>query len=127
MSGCGNGATVEPLRHRQTKGAANRYARPTATAPHSYSTDEKGGVLAGHGRVLAARRLGLEEVPTITLDHLTEAERRAFMFADNRLGELASWDDERLGLELEELKSLDLDFSIEATGFELNEIDQRIG
>ncbi len=88
--------------------------------------DEKGGVLAGHGRVLAARRLGLEEVPTITLDHLTEAERRAFMFADNRLGELASWDDERLGLELEELKSLDLDFALSATGFELGEIDLRI-
>jgi len=89
--------------------------------------DEKGRVLAGHGRVLAARRLGLKEVPTIALDHLTEAEARAFMIADNRLGELASWDDGRLGLELEELKSLDLDFSIEATGFELNEIDLRIG
>ncbi len=58
--------------------------------------DEKGGVLAGHGRVLAARRLGLEEVPAIALDHLNEAERRAFMIADNRLGELASWDDGRL-------------------------------
>jgi ParB-like nuclease family protein len=60
--------------------------------------DEKGGVLAGHGRVLAARRLGLKEVPTIALDHMTEAESRAFMIADNRLGELASWDDGRLGL-----------------------------
>jgi ParB-like chromosome segregation protein Spo0J len=88
--------------------------------------DEKGGVLAGHGRVLAARRLKLEEVPTITLDHLTEAERRAFMIADNRLGELASWDDARLGLELEELKTLDLDFALSATGFELGEIDLRI-
>ena len=89
--------------------------------------DEKGGVLAGHGRVLAARRLGLKEVPTIALDHLSETQARAFMIADNRLGELASWDDARLGLELEELKSLDLDFSIEATGFELKEIDLRIG
>ncbi len=89
--------------------------------------EEKGRVLAGHGRVLAARRLRLKEVPTITLDHLTEAQTRAFMIADNRLGELASWDDGRLGLELEELKSLDLDFSIEATGFELSEIDLRIG
>ena len=62
--------------------------------------DGKGGVLAGHGRLLAARRLGLEEVPTITLDHLDEARRRAFMIADNRLAELASWDDGRLGLEL---------------------------
>src|SRR5271166_5080199 len=88
--------------------------------------DEKGGVLAGHGRVLAARRLGLKEVPTITVDHLTESESRAFMIADNRLAELASWDDGRLGLELLELKTLDLDFSIEATGFELSEIDPRI-
>jgi hypothetical protein len=57
---------------------------------------------------------------------LNEAERRAFMIADNRLSELASWDEGRLGLELEELKSLDLDFTIEATGFEVSEIDLRI-
>ena len=88
--------------------------------------DEKGFMLAGHGRLLAAKRLGLEEAPAITLGHLNEAERRAFMIADNRLGELASWDEGRLGLELEELKSLDLDFTIEATGFEVSEIDLRI-
>ena len=88
--------------------------------------DRTGAVLAGHGRVLAARRLGLREVPTIALDHLSEAERRAFMIADNRLAELASWDDRRLGVELEALKSLDLDFSIEATGFELDEIELKI-
>ena len=88
--------------------------------------DGKGGVLAGHGRLLAARRLGLREVPTITLDHLSEAQARAFMLADNRLGELASWDDGRLGVELQELKSLDLDFALEATGFELSEIELRI-
>ena len=85
--------------------------------------DGKGGVLAGHGRLLAARRLGLREVPTITLDHLSEAQARAFMLADNRLGELASWDGGRLGVELQELKSLDLDFALEATGFELSEIE----
>ncbi len=88
--------------------------------------DAKGGVLAGHGRLLAARRLGLGYVPTITLDHLDGAERRAFMIADNRLGELASWDEGRLAIELDGLKSLDLDFSIEATGFEMKEIDLRI-
>lgn len=81
--------------------------------------DGKGGVLAGHGRLLAARRLGLREVPTITLDHLSEAQARAFMLADNRLGELASWDGGRLGVELQELKSLDLDFALEATGLSL--------
>ncbi len=52
--------------------------------------DGEGGVLAGHGRVLAARRLGLKEAPTIVIDHLDEARRRAFMIADNRLAELAS-------------------------------------
>jgi hypothetical protein len=83
--------------------------------------DGNGGVLAGHGRVLAARRLGLKEVPTIALDHLTEGQRRAFMIADNRLGELASWDEVRLGLELKGLKILDLDFSLSATGFELSD------
>ncbi|MGA9850269.1 MAG: hypothetical protein WBQ45_21860, partial [Roseiarcus sp.] len=76
--------------------------------------------------LLAARRLGLREVPTITLDHLSEAQARAFMLADNRLGELASWDGGRLGVELQELKSLDLDFALEATGFELSEIELRI-
>jgi hypothetical protein len=88
--------------------------------------DGRGGVLAGHGRLLAARRLGHKEVPTLTLDHLDEAGRRAFMIADNRLGELAFWDNGRLGVELGELKSLDLDFRIEATGFALKEIDLRI-
>ena len=88
--------------------------------------DGRGGVLAGHGRLLAARRLRLKEVPTLALDHLDEAQRRAFMIADNRLGELAAWDNGRLGVELAELKSLDLDFRIEATGFALNEIDLRI-
>jgi hypothetical protein len=88
--------------------------------------DGKGAVLAGHGRVLAARRLGLSEVPTIALEHLSQAERRAFMIADNRLAELASWDDRRLGVELKALKGLDLDFSIEATGFELEEIELKI-
>jgi ParB-like nuclease domain len=88
--------------------------------------DEKGGVLAGHGRLLAAKRLRLREAPTIALGHLNEAQRRAFVIADNRLGEVASWDDGRLGAELKELKSLDLDFGIELTGFEMSEIDLRI-
>jgi|HubBroStandDraft_1064217.scaffolds.fasta_scaffold53736_3 hypothetical protein len=88
--------------------------------------DEKGGVLAGHGRLLAAKRLGLREAPTITLGHLNEARRRAFVIADNRLSELASWDQALLGAELKELKSLDLDFGVELTGFEMSEIDLRI-
>jgi ParB-like chromosome segregation protein Spo0J len=89
--------------------------------------DGEGGVLAGHGRVLAARRLGLKEAPTIVIDHLDEARRRAFMIADNRLAELASWDGVRLGLELDALRKLNPDFALRATGFELREIDLRIG
>jgi ParB-like chromosome segregation protein Spo0J len=83
-------------------------------------------VIAGHGRVLAAKHLGLTEVPTIRLDHLTEAQRRAFMIADNRLTEIAVWDDRLLAEQLKELASVDLDFDIEATGFDLGEIDFRI-
>ena len=83
-------------------------------------------VIAGHGRVLAAKQLGLTEVPTIRLDHLTEVQRRAFMIADNRLTEIAVWDDRLLAEQLKELASVDLDFDIEATGFDLGEIDFRI-
>jgi len=66
-------------------------------------------VIAGHGRVLAAKHLGLTEVPTIRLDHLTESQRRAFMIADNRLTEIAVWDDRLLAEQLKELASVDLD------------------
>jgi ParB-like chromosome segregation protein Spo0J len=83
-------------------------------------------VIAGHGRVLAAKHLGLTEVPTIRLDHLMEVQRRAFMIADNRLTEIAVWDDRLLAEQLKELASVDLDFDIEATGFDLGEIDFRI-
>jgi DNA modification methylase len=62
-------------------------------------------------------------VPTISLEHLSEAQARAFMIADNRLTEIASWDDRLLGEQLRELSELDLDFSLEVTGFEMAEID----
>ena len=65
--------------------------------------NEKGVVLAGHGRLRAAQRLGLEEVPTIVVKHLTEELQRAFMLADNRLAELAGWDEDLLRVELQEL------------------------
>ena len=110
---------------RQVAGIADSIAAFGFNVP--LLVDRKGGVLAGHARLLAARRLGLEEVPTITLEHLDEAGRRAFMIADNRLAELASWDGPRLALELRELESLDLDFALSTTGFELDEIDLRIG
>ena len=83
-------------------------------------------VIAGHGRLLACRELGMTEVPTLCLEHLTEAQIRAFMIADNRLTEIASWDDQLLAEQLQELSLLDLDFDIEVTGFEMGEIDLRI-
>jgi DNA modification methylase len=83
-------------------------------------------VIAGHGRVLACRELGWTEVPTIRLDHLDEAQKRAFMIADNRLTEISQWDDKLLAEQLRELSLLDLEFSLDATGFEIGEIDLRI-
>src|ERR1700730_10411719 len=83
-------------------------------------------VIAGHGRVLAARELGYGEVPTIDLGHLNEAQKRAFMIADNRLTEVSVWNDRLLAESLKYLATLDLDFSIEATGFAMAEIDLRI-
>ena len=83
-------------------------------------------VIAGHGRILACREVGWTEVPTLCLDHLTAAQARAFMIADNRLTEIATWDDRVLAQQLKDLSLLGLDFSLELTGFEMGEIDLRI-
>ena len=80
-------------------------------------------VLAGHGRIEAAKRLGFQEVPTISIHHLSESQRRAFVIADNRLAEQASWDEKLLAEQFRELCEVELDFDLEATGFELGEID----
>jgi DNA modification methylase len=83
-------------------------------------------VIAGHGRVMAARLLGWNEVPIIRLDHLSEDQAKAFMIADNRLTENSLWDERILAEQLKELSVLELDFSLEVTGFEMGEIDLRI-
>jgi ParB-like chromosome segregation protein Spo0J len=88
--------------------------------------DQYGNLLAGHGRVLAARRLGLREIPVIRLEHLTPEQARAFSVADNRLSEASSWDERLLGEVLRDLASVELDFDLEATGFTMGEIDLRI-
>jgi len=88
--------------------------------------DRYGNVIAGHGRLLAARELGMTEVPTLCLDHLTPAQQRAFRICDNRLSEIATWDDRLLAEELKDLSLLGLDFSLEVTGFDMGEIDLRI-
>ncbi|WP_321471449.1 DNA methyltransferase [uncultured Paludibaculum sp.] len=83
--------------------------------------DSAAGVIAGHGRLQAARKLGLTEVPVIVLDHLDENARRAFLIADNRLGELAGWDSEMLALELKGLADAGFDSTL--AGFDQKEID----
>jgi DNA modification methylase len=83
-------------------------------------------VIAGHGRIEAARLLGLQIVPTISLEHLSEAQIRAFMIADNRLTENATWNQSLLAEQFKELSELELDFSLEVTGFEMGEIDVMI-
>ena len=85
--------------------------------------DGSGRVIAGHGRLEAAKPLGIERVPAICLADMTEAQVRAYVIADNRLAELAGWDDELLALELQALTKIDLDFDIEITGFDTPEID----
>lgn len=83
-------------------------------------------IIAGHGRYEAAKLLDLPDVPVIRLEHLTEAQAKSYMLADNKLTDRSSWNDRELALQLKELSDLAIDFEIEATGFELPEIDFRI-
>lgn len=89
--------------------------------------DKDGVIIAGHGRVSAAKFLGLETVPVICLEHMSEAEKRAYILADNKLAEKAGWDSEILAIELQNLLDFDLDFDFSITGFEMPEIDVLIG
>lgn len=83
-------------------------------------------ILCGHGRVEAAKLLGLSQIPVIALNHLTKEQAKAFAIADNRLTENASWNETLLGEIFLELSNLDLSFSLEDTGFSMAEIDLRI-
>jgi len=83
--------------------------------------DENYRIIAGHGRVSAAKLLGWTQVPMLRIEHLSEAEKRAYILADNRLAEDAGWDQDMLAIELQGL--IELDFSIELTGFEMAEVD----
>ena len=84
--------------------------------------DGGGGIIAGHGRVLAARKLGMSEVPCIRLEHLTDAQKRAYVIADNRLALNSGWDTEMLKVEFSDLQ--ELGFDLELTGFDLDEIKE---
>ena len=79
-------------------------------------------IIAGHGRLLAASRLGMETVPVIRLGHLSETQRRALVIADNRLAEAAGWDEEMLAIELQAL--MEEDFNLDITGFDAAEVDK---
>jgi ParB-like chromosome segregation protein Spo0J len=82
--------------------------------------DGANGIIAGHGRILAAQKLGLEDVPTIEASHLSEAQRRAYIIADNRLALDAGWDDEMLRVELRDLEATGFDLAL--TGFDIGEV-----
>lgn len=83
--------------------------------------DGDNGIIAGHGRVMAAQKLGIKELPCIEASHLTDAQRKAYIIADNKLALNAGWDDDMLRIELAELE--ELGFDLELTGFSLDEID----
>ena len=84
--------------------------------------DEQGGMLAGHGRLLAARKLGLAEVPVIRFEHLSEAQKRAYLIADNQLALQAGWSEELLAAELAWLR--DERFDLDLIGFDAAELER---
>lgn len=104
---------------RQIKQIARSIERFGFTNPVLIDGNNK--IICGHGRVGGARLLGLNTVPTLKIEHLSEAEKRAYVIADNRLAEKAGWNKEILAIELQGL--LDLNFEIELTGFETCEVD----
>jgi ParB-like chromosome segregation protein Spo0J len=86
--------------------------------------DETNGVIAGHGRLLAAKKLELENVPCIKLEHLTEAQKKAYIIADNKIAQNATWDFELLKLEVQNLQQ---DFDFKNLGFNREELDGLLG
>ena len=87
--------------------------------------DKDNGIIAGHGRVMAAQSLALESVPCIRLGHLNDTQRRAYILADNRLAEIGGgWDEEMLKLELADLRELDVDF--DCLGFDADMIEEKL-
>jgi DNA modification methylase len=85
--------------------------------------DANRNVIAGHARLQAAKLLGIRRIPTIRLDHMTEAEKRAYIIADNKLAENAGWNRELLALEFKYISELDVELDLSITGFEPAEID----
>jgi DNA modification methylase len=122
---------IDELRpaERNTRTHSRRQVQQIAAAMREFGftnpilIDDNDQIVAGHGRLEAAKLLGLAQVPTIRLAHLTKEQKRAYVIADNRLAELAGWDRELLALELKELIDLDISFEVEITGWTMGEID----
>ena len=89
--------------------------------------DAQNRVIAGHGRLLAAKSLNLTRVPVVRITHLTEKQLRAYRLADNKIAENATWDDGLLRVELDFLMSPEVNFDVDLTGFSTPEIDLLIG
>ena len=115
-----------PRSHKPPQVAAIARSNETFGFNVPLLVDEAGRLIAGHGRLAAARKLGLKEVPTVELGHLSEPQRRAYMIADNRLTDLSRWDDQLLGAVLRDLSVAELDFELDAIGFSVGEIDFKI-
>ena len=113
------GANARTHSKKQIRQIANSIQRFGFTNP--VLIDDEGMIVAGHGRVAAAKLLKLTAVPALRLSHLSDAEKSAYILADNRLAEKAGWDKELLAIELQGL--IELDFDVEITGFDMPEID----
>ena len=112
-----------PRRHdrQQVRAIARSIDAFGFNAPILIDVNKK--IVAGHGRLEAAKLSGHTHVPVIRLDHLSETQARAYMLADNKLTDRSTWDEHMLAVQLQDLSKLAMDFDIEATGFELPEID----
>src|ERR671912_1792516 len=104
---------------KQIKQIARSIERFGFTNPVLISDENE--IIAGHGRVEAAKLISLETVPTVRLSHLSEAQRRAYVIADNKLAQNAGWDRDVLAIELQAL--IDVEFDLELTGFSLADVD----
>ena len=110
--------------HKQIRQIAESIRRFGFTNPVLIDAEDR--ILAGHGRVHAARELGMATAPCLRADHMSLAEKRAYVLADNKMALNAGWDEELLALELKELMAADIDFGIDVIGFSIAEVDQPI-
>ena len=111
-----------PRTHAMPRWRRSRRASGSSAGPNPVLVDGESGIIAGHGRVLAARKLGLERVPVIELAHMSEAQKRAYVLADNQLALNAGWDEELLRLELADLSELGFDLGL--IGFGEGELER---